>query len=113
MDAERHHQILALVVARLAVAAGIDDVDTSDAAVSSFARQDLFAGDLAIQGRAVDSLALTEVLVQVEEELDVALFDDERADEARTLADLVDIMVARTPAEAVDAWLARVARPDL
>jgi hypothetical protein len=92
MATTRQEAVLAQLVAHLAQAAGLDDVVLSAEVVSEVGGQDLFSGRAEIDGHPLDSLALT---------------DDERADDARSLADLVEIMLTAVPADIVDAWLAR------
>lgn len=105
MSTNRDSLVLRRLVEMLGKAAGLDELRPSADQFTTIVEQDLFDGTPEICGRALDSLALTEVLVQVEEELDFALFDDERADEARSLADLVTILLSSSPMESVDEWL--------
>lgn len=107
MSTDLATRLLTRIVQALGTAAGLDEVDTSPAAVATVASQDLFSGTATIQGIHLDSLALTEVLVQAEEEIGISLFDDDRVDAVETLADLVAVVASQVDETEIIAWLKR------
>lgn len=98
-------------VARLiAGSIGLDPADLTPDDLERFASVDLLAGSAELAGRSIDSLAVAEILIDLDEELGISVLDQLEADldaDRRTVQDLAASVAASAPPAQLQQWLER------
>lgn len=99
-------QALGFVALRILKSLGVDADSIPPEELQRFGQVDLFGGDAELMGHAIDSLALAEVLVGVEDELGIFLLDetDTESGDGRLL-DLVRTVVESVPSARIKTWI--------
>ena len=99
-------QVLARLVDLVARSVGLDQADLSDTEVARFSRCDILGGTPKLCGRTVDSLAIAELLVDVDKQLEVSILDwiDEHLDSVRP-TDIARTLVTQASADRVEEWI--------
>lgn len=99
-------QVLAHLVRLIRHSLGFEPEVLTPAEVDAFGGQDILDSSLKLGGQPVDSLAVAEVLVGLDEALGISLLDWIDDDQGPTpLNAVVSILVERAPEEKLEQWL--------
>lgn len=99
-------KVVRRVAELVAASIGLDPAVLTEAEMASFATTDILGGSPELCGHTLDSLAIAELLVEVDERFEVSILDwiDEDLDVVRP-ADLARMLVSHVPADRVAAWV--------